>query len=323
MRRTVKIISVLMAATILLCSCSKSDTDAVGKEYMLVTGKSGGVYNSLGISMAGVWDKYLGSNTNVISTTGSIQNIEMLIKGDADFGFVQSDILYYAQNGKEMYEENKQKGISVVANLYSEAVQIIVNAGTDIQTVSDLLGKTVAVGKYGTATEAAARQILEAYGITYDMITVKYQTFSEASESLASGGVDAIFAVSALPSSNISIYAETHSIRFLPVSTSGSGAKLRKSCPFFTDGVIKSEAYGTENSVATVCIDVMLVCRSDLSSDAVYGVVSSLFNNLDELSAAHSKGAEINADTSKATKVGSMHAGAKKYYNGLSATGEE
>ena len=67
----------------------------------------------------------------------------------------------------------------------------------------------------------------------------------------------------------------------------------------------------------------MLVCRSDLSSDAVYGVVSSLFNNLDELSAAHSKGAEINADTSKATKVGSMHAGAKKYYNGLSATGEE
>ena len=155
------------------------------------------------------------------------------------------------------------------------------------------------------------------------MITVKYQTFSEASESLASGGVDAIFAVSALPSSNISIYAETHSIRFLPVSTSGSGAKLRKSCPFFTDGVIKSEAYGTENSVATVCIDVMLVCRSDLSSDAVYGVVSSLFNNLDELSAAHSKGAEINADTSKATKVGSMHAGAKKYYNGLSATGEE
>ena len=125
-----------MAATILLCSCSKSDTDAVGKEYMLVTGKSGGAYNSLGISMAGVWDKYLGSNTNVISTTGSIQNIEMLIKGDADFGFVQSDILYYAQNGNEMYEENKQKGISVVANLYSEAVQIIVNAGTDIQTVS-------------------------------------------------------------------------------------------------------------------------------------------------------------------------------------------
>ena len=100
MKRTVKIISVLMAATILLCSCSKSDTDAVGKEYMLVTGKSGGAYNSLGISMAGVWDKYLGSNTNVISTTGSIQNIEMLIKGDADFGFVQSDILYYAQNGK-------------------------------------------------------------------------------------------------------------------------------------------------------------------------------------------------------------------------------
>lgn len=323
MKKSIKIIAVLMAVLMLMCSCSSNEATVSGGAYMFVTGKSGGTYNSLGLSMAAVWDKYLGSSTNVISTTGSVQNIEMLTKGDADFGFVQSDILYYAQNGKEMYEENKQRGLSVAANLYSEAVQIIVNAGTDIQTVSDLLGKTVAVGKYGTATEAAARQILEAYGITYDLVTVKYQTFSEASEGLANGSIDAIFAVSALPSSNISIYAETHSIRFLPVSTSGSGSKLHRSCPFFSDGTIKSEIYGTENSVATVCIDVMLICRSDLSSDAVYGVVSSLFDNLDELSAAHSKGAEINADTAKATKVGSLHAGAKKYYDGLSAAASE
>lgn len=323
MNRKIKILSLLLAALVLLCSCSNSEEALSGGKYMLVTGKSGGTYNSLGVSMAGIWDKYLGSSTNVISTTGSVQNIEMLTKGDADFGFVQSDILYYAQNGKEMYEENKQKGLSVAANLYSEAVQVIVNAGTDIQTISDLLGKTVVVGKYGTATEAAARQILEAYGITYDLITVKYQTFSEACDSLASGGVDAIFAVSALPSSNISIYAETHSIRFLPIATSGSGSKLKRSCPFFSDGVIKSEVYGTENSVATVCIDVMLICRSELSSDAVYSVVSSLFNNLDELSAAHNKGAEINADTAKTTKIGSVHAGAKKYYDGLSAAADD
>lgn len=323
MKKFVKIIAVLMAVLVLMSACSKKEEVISGGTYMFVTGKSGGAYNSLGLSMAGVWDKYLGTSTNVISTTGSVQNIEMLIKGDADFGFVQSDILYYAQNGKEMYEENKQRGLSVLATLYSEAVQVIVNAGTDIQTVSDLLGKTVAVGKYGTATEAAARQILEAYGITYDLITVKYQTFSEASEGLANGSIDAIFAVSALPSSNISIYAETHSIRFLPVSTSGSGSKLRRSCPFFTDGVIKSEVYGTENSVSTVCIDVLLICRSNLSSDAVYGVVSSLFNNLNELSAAHSKGAEINADTAKATKVGSLHTGAKKYYNEVAAAVSE
>ena len=87
--------------------------------------------------------------------------------------------------------------------------------------------------------------------------------------------------------------------------------------------MIKSDVYGTENSVSTVCIDVMLICRSDLSSDAVYGVVSSLFGNLDELSAAHSKGAEINADTAKATKVGSMHGGAKKYYDGIAAAVSE
>lgn len=308
-----KLICVALAICLLLCSCGSKTGSGEGGTLMFVTGKSGGTYYSLGTSMATIWDKYSKSTTNIISSAGSKENITMLTKGDADFGFVQSDILYYAQNGKELYEDLPQKGISVVATLYQEAVQIVVNAGSDLQNVSDLVGRTVAVGEYGSATEAAARQILEACGVSYDSITVKYQTFSQASGSLATGGVDAIFAVSCLPSANISEYAETHSIRFLPVSTSNA-SKLRKSCPFFRDGAILDEAYGTENSVSTVCIDVLLVCRSALSDDAVYFVTSSLFGNLDELVSAHARGADISLEGASTTKVGSIHNGAKKYY---------
>ncbi|MGN0628765.1 MAG: TAXI family TRAP transporter solute-binding subunit [Oscillospiraceae bacterium] len=298
----------------LLCSCSKGGAVSSGGEYMFVTGKSGGTYNSLGTSMAAVWDKYSGGKTTVISTTGSFDNIDMLTKGDADIGLVQSDILYYALNGKEMYENSKKSGLSVIANLYTEAVQLVVNAESDIQTINGLVGKTVAVGKYGTATEAAARQILESSGITYDMITVKYQTFSEASAGLAAGTVDAIFAVSAMPSSNIHEYAETRAIRFIPITSS---TKLKRACPFFSDGIILSEIYGTENSVSTVCIDVLLICRSDLSADGVSGITSALFGNLDELASAHILGSLINSDTASSTRIGTMHPAAAKYYSDL------
>ncbi len=311
--KKIKFLAFALGLLLLLCSCSSKNNAATGgEEYVFVTGKSGGTYSTLGISMAAIWDKYGGNSSTVISTSGSFDNIDMIVRGDADIGFVQSDILYYALNGKEMYENDKKKNISVVANLYTEAVQVVVNAESDIQTIDDLVGKAVAVGKYGTATEAAARQILENYGITYDMITVKYQSFSEASSGLASGTVDAIFAVSAMPSANIAEYANTRNIRFVPISAS---TKLKRNCPFFHDGIILSETYGTENSVSTVCIDILLVCRSNLTSDSVNGIVSSLFDNLEELASGHVLGSLINVDTASSTIVGSIHSGASKYYS--------
>ena len=312
--KKIKILPVVLALMLVFASCSGSTEAATGGKYMLATGKAGGTYYSLGTCLASVWDKYSQSTTNITTTSGSVQNIEMLLKENADFAFVQSDILYYALNGKEMYNENPQRGISVVANLYTEYAQFVVNASTDIRTISDLAGKTVAVGKYGTATEAAARQILEAYGITYDMITVKYQTFSEAMNGLNSGSIQAAFAVSSLPSANILEYSQTHEIRFLPISLTQSSA-FKKSCPFFSDGMILNEVYGTENSVSTVCIDVLLICRNTMPSADVLAITKALFDNTDEIIAGHAKGDEINVVTASETPVGSIHSGAKQYYD--------
>lgn len=312
--KPIKTIAFILAFLLLLCSCSGGKAETVtGGNYMLATGKAGGTYYSFGTCLASVWDKYTQSSTNIATTSGSVQNIEMLLKENADLAFVQNDILYYALEGKEMYEENPQKGLSVVANLYSEYAQFVVNASSEITTIPDLAGKTVAVGKYGTATEAAARQILEAYGVTYDMITVKYQTFSEAMDGLHSGSIQAAFAVSSLPSANILEYSQTHEIRFLPVSLTQSAA-FKRSCPFFRDGMILNEVYGTSNSVSTVCIDVLLICRNNMPAANVFSITKALFDNTDEVAAGHAKGEDINPVTAAETLVGSIHSGAKQYF---------
>ncbi len=318
--KKIKLISLILAVITVLCSCSSGNTEVVSGNYTLATGTaSKGTYYSLGTCISGIWDKYSESKTTIATTNGSFENIDMILKGNADFGFVQNDILYYALEGQEMYEENKQRGISVVANLYNESAQFVVNASSEIYTVNDLVGKTVAVGKYGTATEAAARKILEAYGITYDMITVKYQTFSEAADDLSSGRIHASFAVSSLPSANILEYAKTREIRLLPISLTQSNS-FKRSCPFFSEGMIGSDVYGMANSVSTVCIDVLLICRNDMPTANVYSVVKSLFDNTDEIVAGHAKGDEINPVTASETLVGSFHIGAKNYYDNL---GEE
>lgn len=314
MKKTLRLAAAVMALIFVLSSCGGGkDAVTTGGKYMFVTGKNGGTYHSLGTAMATVIDKHLESTTTIVSSTGSLDNIDMLSKGDADFAFCQSDILYYAMNGKELYNENFKKNLSVAANLYTESVQFIVNADSEIEKIDDLKGMSVAVGNYGTATEAAARQILEAYGITYDDITVRYQSFSEATKGLSEGTIDAAVAVSSLPSANVYEYSEARPIRCLPVNITNA-AKLKRSCPFFSDGIIPSEVYGCENTVSTLNIDILLICRSDLSSDAVYSVVATVFDHLDELRSAHIRGSDIFVETAGETRVGNMHAGARRYF---------
>ena len=60
-----------------------------------------------------------------------------------------------------------------------------------IKNIKDLKGKRVAVGAAGSGAEANARQILEAYGITYNDIEVQYLSFAEGASALKDGNVDA------------------------------------------------------------------------------------------------------------------------------------
>ncbi|MBP6886964.1 MAG: TAXI family TRAP transporter solute-binding subunit [Oscillospiraceae bacterium] len=306
-----KTAALLLAALVLLGGCSK--TEDPGKQYRFATGGTSGTYYTFGNYMAAIWDKYAGCHTEILSTDGSVTNLGMLANGETDFAIAQNDILYYALNGAEMFAEHKLKGVSVVAALYAKTVQVVVPAESEVTSVGGLAGKVVAVGESGTATEAAARAILEAHGISYDDITVKYQNFSDASESMAKGAADAAFVVSALPSAGVLEYIKTHDVRLLSM-TSVASAKLIEQYPFFSYATVTADVYGTDISCATLSVEALLVCRSDLPADEVEAMLSALFENLDELASAHVKGAEVNAETAYSSKVGAYHGGAKRYF---------
>ena len=70
--------------------------------------------------------------------------------GDAQLGFVQTDVGAYAYNGTRLFEETgKVDNFSTVANLYVEQVQIV-TLDESIKSVADLKGKNVSVGAAGS-----------------------------------------------------------------------------------------------------------------------------------------------------------------------------
>ena len=72
--------------------------------------------------------------------------------------------------------------------------------------------------------------------------------------------------------------------------------------------------YNTPEDVTTVAVMAVIIARNDVSEEDVYNVISAIYDNTAEITAAHAKGAEL--DLNFAASYGSVpyHPGAVKYF---------
>ena len=144
---------------------------AAGSVSMVMgTGGTTGTYYAYGGVLANILNgKMSSAQINVQSTGASKANIFLIDDKEADLAIVQNDVMDYAFNGSDLFaEDGAVTSFSSVAGLYAEVCQIV--ASGDIKSIADLKGKRVSVGDAGSGVEFNARQILEAYDISFDDI---------------------------------------------------------------------------------------------------------------------------------------------------------
>ena len=208
----------------------------------IATGGTAGTYYPIGGAIAEVLNKN-GMNASAQSTGASVANINMLKDKQVELAIVQNDITYYAVNGKEMFEEGgKIENLSAIASLYPETCQFIVMDSSGIKSINDLKGKRVAVGAAGSGAEANARQILAAYGITYDDVEEQFLSFAEGAYALKDGTVDAAFVTAGYPTASVQDISSQNKIRILPIDDEHV-KKLSDKYPFYTKTTVPAGTY--------------------------------------------------------------------------------
>ena len=91
--------------------------------------------------------------------------------------------------------------------------------------------------------------------------------------------------------------------------------KLIADYPFYTKFNVPGGAYkGVDSDVQTVAVVATYIVSNDLDEKIVYEMTKALFENADEIAAAHPKGAELNPEYSVSGISIPMHPGALKYY---------
>ena len=308
-----------VAGAALLAGCGgdsgSSSSAAGGKQFLnIATGGTAGTYYPLGGALAELLNQNIkGMNASAQSTGASVANVNMLKDGSVDIAFIQNDIAYYAANGTEMFKDNKMEGIRGIAALYPETIQFVTTADTGIKSINDLKGKKVAVGASGSGAEANARQILSAYGLTYDDINVQYLSFGEAADALKDGNVDVGVVVAGFPTAAIQDLAANKSAAIIPIDAEHAD-KLIKQYPYFTKISVPKGTYpGQEVDVDTVAVKCVIVTTDKLSDDLGEQIVKSIYEHLDRMKAAHAVGKYITKDTAMEGMSIKMNAGAEKY----------
>lgn len=287
------------------------------KYVNIATGGTAGTYMPLGAAFAEIWGKNIeGVNATAETTGASVANVNLLKEGKVEVIFVQNDISFYAENGTEVFDGNKYDGIRGLATLYPETVQIVAIEGKGINTLADLKGKKIAVGAAGSGTEANARQILAAAGITYNDINAQYLSFADAANNLKDGNIHAAFVTAGFPTAAIQDISAQHKVKLIPVEDDIAD-KLIAEYPFYTKINIPAETYKDQGEDAkAVAVSAMLAVSKDMDDELAYQLMKTLYANLERVELAHTVGKMIKAETGLDGMSITVHPGAQRFFDG-------
>ena len=317
-KKSIAIMLTLVLVLSVVVGCGSEKASGGDKNYIsIATGGTSGTYYPLGGAIAKIFnDNVEGVTANAQSTGASVENIGLVSKGETEIAFVQSDITFYAYEGIENFADTgKVENIRGMAMLYPEVVQIVANANAGINSIEDLRGKNVAIGAPGSGTEANARQILGAHGITYDDLgKADYLSFGEAADQLKDNHIDAAFVTAGLPTSALVEVSTSNDIVVVPMEKSKLDA-LSAQYPFYTGVTIPGGSYrNNDDDVLAAAVMAMLVVPEDLDEDLMYNLTKQLFEQRQVIIDTHDRGNDIKLETAIEGMPIELHPGSARYY---------
>lgn len=307
-----KTLSVILVLTLVLSLAACGGSGA--SQMTMGTGGTSGTYYAFGGVLGQYIKNHAGITVNVVPTDGSRANIESIASGDYQLGTVQSDVMAYAWEGTRSFESTgKIDSFRVVAGLYAEAVQLI-TMDPSITSVADLKGKAVSIGAPNSGVYFNAMDVLTAAGLSESDIKAQYQSFSDSTDALKDGKIDAAFIVAGAPTAAITELCTTNNAFLVPIDGDVAD-KLMADCPFYTAYTIPAGTYnGQAEDVSTVTVKATLIVSASASDDDVYALTKAIFDNVDAIAAENGKGAELSIENATSGMTAPFHTGAAKYF---------
>jgi TRAP transporter TAXI family solute receptor len=302
------------AAVALLALLAAAPAKAQETFINILTGGTSGVYYPLGVALSQIYtDNVEGSRPSVQSTKASVENLNLLQEGRGEIAFTLGDSLALAVAGNtEAGFEGPLDKLRTVAAIYPNYIQIVASEESGIKTLQDLKGKRLSVGAPASGTELNARAILAAAGMSYeDLGQVEYLPFAESVELMKNRQLDATLQSAGLGVASIRDLATSVPIVVVEIP---ADVVEKAGAPYFAATIPAGTYEGQDADAATAAVQNYLVTHADVADDVVYAMTKALFENLDDMVAAHAAAKDIKVEGAAASPPAPLHPGAERYY---------
>ncbi|WP_080741306.1 TAXI family TRAP transporter solute-binding subunit [Aeromonas veronii] len=260
--------------------------------YALAAGGDKGEYLSFSQALS---NRLEGDSFKIVPliTRGSIDNIRLLQQGDSVLAIAQADLAKEAYEGRGPFQHTGQfSKLRAIASLFPEMIHILVNQNSDITSISDLKGRTIAANMNAGSTLQA---ILAMYGINPSDYQLVESTLPNGLKLLQLENVDATVSISALPSKTIASAMAEANLRLVPLEYNKAAEKI--SAQPFT--IVANTYPNQEYDISTVGMSALLLSSTELARDDVASLFESIFKDHDLISEGEPNNIMLNIDNSR------------------------
>ncbi len=247
------------------------------KQITFASGGQGGAYAAHAERYRGLLAEH-GVRVEVLATAGSVENVSLLLNGDADVALVQGGIAS-ASDGEALQS---------LGGMFYEPFWVFVRRDVLAQSFGDLKGARMAIGAQGSGTRMLAETLKREYGPGWGAAASRSESAEAAADALLAGQLDAA-AFSASPDAGyIRRLAASDSVRILPFRRAPALARRSTGLDAVTllRGVLDVGTDQPPEDVPMVASVAQLTVRKDLHP-AIEAVL------LEAASAIHSGGTQF------------------------------
>lgn len=309
-----KFLAVVSIAAMLLVGC-QSNAERYGEPLIFTTGTTTGVFYSLGAGISTMWTNELEKRVASQASNGSIENLNLMRKGEANISFTTVNIAYEAYNGVGSFEGKQYENVRLLGNLYPNISHIIVKDDEKYNSIEDLKGTSFVFGAAGSATEVESRLVLDAHGIGENDIKANYVGFTEATDLMRNGQVEGVNIYTGVPAAAATELISTVDSKVLSLSDSAIDY-LVEEYPWNFAYTIEPNTYDKQpEAIKTVGQYSTIAIDESVSEETVYQLTKELWENLSSLQKSYSIAKQFSPESAVAgTADIPLHRGAERYY---------
>jgi hypothetical protein len=250
-----------LAGAGLVSACTEGTPE---RTLRIASGEPGGFYTAFARQLAAeVSAAGPGLRMTVLSSQGSVENVELLRDGLADLGMVLADTAAAAQNG----ELGPRVPLHALGRVYENYTQLVVLAGSRVRSLDELAGRSVSIGAPKSGTALFGSRLLAAHpGLRAESLPLE-----QAIAALEGGRIDALLWSGGLPTPVLKTLDDRVGIRLLPLDATEAACG-----PACDPVLVPPGAYRRTTGVPTVGVANILACSPELPADLAEAVVRVL-----------------------------------------------